>query len=293
MIDVMPTTSRPRVAREQRICIIDGWRELPDDRPQVCQSCQSRMDRQLDLLGRVVDLLDVVAAHEPTTSGQPHMPIVDLALPGNPVIVGDPTDQVGQTPIAARLASWAEDWSGRDVWSADARSVAGFLRRGLRWACASHPAIDEFAAELRQAYAAAKRALGRDMRATHYRAPCPHCRGPLVRYPGADWIECGPCERLWDENDYPGVVLCSLRRWTLPGRALTASEAAALAGVRPGTMRQWINRGKVAPDIGPWGDPPRYLRIEIDWAMAIMEDIERITLDTAKASRVDARSTGL
>lgn len=267
----------------QMLCIVCKHRELPEHRPQVCEPCQERMAKQLTMLERAVPLLAVVAQQEPTRAGHTRLDAVDLSLPGNPATTGEAGDQTGQTPVAARLASWAEDWSGRDIMTADAASVAQFLRRGLRWACASHPAVDEFAKELRQSYAAAKVGLNRDMRGHHYAAPCPHCgQKTLVRYPGADWIECGPCEALYDEQDYAVILVraleASARRTWPPGKALNIREAAALAGVKQDVIRQWITRGKLQADIGPWGTR-RYLRIVIDWTQAEIENRARAKAD--------------
>lgn len=173
--------------REPRTCVICKHRHLPDDRPQVCTWCHKLMDRQLRLVERAAPLLAVVAHTEPTPRGQLNLDAVDLTLPGNPIIVGEVQDQTGHTPASAQLAQWAEDWSGRPIWSADAASVAHFLRRGLRRACASHPAVDDFARELRGIYTALRVALHRDLSGRRYAAPAPCCgHRTLIRYPGAD-----------------------------------------------------------------------------------------------------------
>lgn len=260
---------------EPRRCIICKHRELTPDRPQACTWCQKLMDRQLRLVERAAPLLAVVASTEPTRGGQLDLVAVDLTLPGNPIVIGDPGDQGGHTPAATILAQWAEDWSRRPIWSADAASVAGFLRRGLRWACASHPAIDEFAHELRTLYADLRRALHRDLSGYRYAAPCPHCgQRTLIRYPGADWIECGPCEALYDEDDYATIVLGQI-----PGNALvTAQQAASIAGVATDTVYKWVERGKLMPDIGPWGARRLFLRSDVDavWHRSAVRARERV-----------------
>jgi helix-turn-helix protein len=259
-----------------RQCIICKHRELTPDRPQVCTWCQRLMDRQLRLVERAAPLLEVVASSEPTRAGQLDLTAVDLATPGYPrVYIGTREDRAGHKPAAARLAFWAEDWSGRPIWSADAVSIAAFLRRGLRWACASHPGVDEFARELRGLYAELRRALHRDLSGHRYAAPCPHCgHRTLIRYPGADWIECGPCEALYDEGDYATIVLAEI-----PGYALvTAQEAAQIAGVTPDTVYKWVERGKLRPDIGPWGGRRFYRRSDVDaiWTRSTVRARERV-----------------
>lgn len=242
-------------------CVICKHRELTDDRPQVCAWCQERVSRQLRLIEVAAPFLAIVASNEPTSAGKLDLTAVDLTIPGNPVIIGAPVDQIGQMPAATRLAQWAEDWSGRDILTADAASVAQFLRRGLRWACAAHPAIDEFARDLRQIYTALRVALHRDLRGRRFAAPCPHCGlKTLIRPPGADWIECGPCEALYDDDDYATVVLAQV-----PDEALlSAQQAATIAGVATDTVYQWVKRGKLTPVPGPWGGRRLFLRSDVD-----------------------------
>lgn len=257
------------------VCVVCKHRDLPDDRPQVCAWCHKLLDRMLRLIERGAPLLAVVAHTEPTRRGQLDLNAVDLTLPGNPPIIGAPEDQSGHTPAAAQLAQWAEDWSGRDIVTADAASIAAFLRRGLRWACASHPAIDDFARELRGIYTALRVALHRDLSGRRYAAPAPCCgHRTLIRYPGADWIECGPCEALYDEDDYAAVVIGQIP----PEALVTAGQAAQIAGVATDTVYKWIERGKLTPDIGPWGARRLFKRSDVDavWMRANVRPRERV-----------------
>lgn len=271
---------------ELRTCVVDGWR-THDRESQVCLPCESRMDRQLELLGKVAHLLTVVARTEPTASGELDLHVLDLTLPGNPVIVGAVGDQVGNPPIAAKLGEWAQDWSRREIWSVDVEGIVAFLRRGLKWAGREHPAIDEFAKELRGLYASARRALRRDRSATHYAAPCPSCgQKTLLRYPGADWIECGPCEWLWSEEEYPVLALRALRQAMPPNQMLTTHEASVIAAVSPDVIRQWASRGRLAQVPGPtWGEV-YYYRIEVDWTLAKAEErMRRLAAHRAELKR--------
>lgn len=259
----------------KRPCVVCKHRELPPDRPQVCSWCHKMLDRMLILVVHAAPLLAVVAHAEPTRRGQLNLTAVDLTLPGNPVIAGEPEDQIGHIPVATALAQWAEDWSGRDIVTADAASVASFLRRGLRWACASHPAIDEFAKELRGIYTALRVALHRDLSGHRYAEPAPCCgQRTLIRYPGADWIECGPCEALYDERDYAAVCIAQIPEHAL----VTAQEAAQIAGVATDTVYKWIERGKLAADIGPWGGRRLFVKSDVDavWKRASVRPRERM-----------------
>jgi MerR HTH family regulatory protein len=266
------------------LCVVCRWRELDEYEPQVCHWCKGRMAGQLRLIERGTPLLEVVARAEPTGDGQLNLFAVDLATPGNPAYFRgrrDPGSQTGQVPVAMRLARWAEDWSGRDIITADAASVAGLLRKGLTWACVSHPQIDDFARELRQVYMAIRVGLRRVEVSRRYAASCRWCgQRTLVRNPGADWIECEDpwCGALYDSENYAEMVVAELARaarghWAAY-RPMTTREAAALAGVKPTVIRQWISRGKLRPDIGPWGGR-RFLRVDVDRAQAEIEDRER------------------
>ena len=273
-----------------RLCVVDRRRELPDHRPQVCELCEERMDGQLRMLEKGAPLLAVVAQVEPTASGHCNLDAVDLTLPGNPVFIGDAVDQTGHIPAAKRLAQWAEDWSRRDIVLADTSSVAQFLRRSLRWACASYGDVDVFARDLRQLYAAVKVNLHRNLSGHRYGTPCGQCgEKTLVRYAGADWIECKACRALYDTNEYIRLAIedaeATCRATFTRNQPISAREAALLAGVTYDTVRQWASRGKIWADIGPWGGR-RYLRIVVDWAQADIENRDRALV--ARRERIAA-----
>lgn len=261
---------------EPRVCVVDGWRRFEGD-SLVCRECELRMAAQLDALAVAVPLADVVAGAEPTRRGTLNLDAVDLARPGNPhwMAVSAEGIEDGQIPVAAGLGWWAEHWSRREVWSADAASLAGFLKRCLWWACREDAQIGEFATHLRHYYAATRRAIGRAGEPVHYGALCPGCHQRALRRPsGADWVECGRCKRLFEESMLPELARASLYWDMAPGEKLTAAEAAMVTGISFALLRQWHHRGRLVAEIGPWGGT-FYTRLEVDWTAAIMEDVAR------------------
>jgi hypothetical protein len=123
--------------------------------------------------------------------------------------------------------------------------LGAWLHGQLDWACDHHPAVDEFAREIRSILASMRRAISRDLGPVRYAAPCPYCRtATLRREPGGDWIECGGrdgCGRLWNEDEYGLLARAAIGQDEL----LTTEEAAVVARVEPGTIRVWAHRGKL------------------------------------------------
>src|SRR5688500_18208072 len=61
-------------------------------------------------------------------------------------------DQIGHLAVATELEFWARDWADGRRERAPVPTVpllAGWLLLRLDWACATHPALDEFAGKLR------------------------------------------------------------------------------------------------------------------------------------------------
>lgn len=270
---------------ELRVCVVCRWRRFESDGSAVCRECELRMAAQLDALAAAVPLAGVIASREPTRRGTLDLDAVDLTRPAHKItrdgdlvwsITDDPTDQIGHTSIAAGLAWWVEKWSDREVWSADADSLAEYVKGRLWWACRHCPAVAEFAAEVRRAYAATRRAIGRGAEPVRYGALCPGCHARrLCRPSGADWVECAGCKRQYEESYLPELARASLYWEMDPDERLTSVEAALVHGMSSAVIRQWVHRGELAADIGPWGDQRYYRRSEVDRALAVMEDRER------------------
>jgi hypothetical protein len=158
-----------------------------------------------------------------TSSGERSLPIrvdpTDLLLPARPGSVGVKTrgawsgvpggdpDQVGNLAVATELEFWARDW-------ADARGegcplptvpvLAGWLLDRLDWACASHPALDEFAGKLTHLRTVLTAATGRlPARPEPVDRPCPACHLLMLRrLPDSDYIDCAGCGRVLTDDEY-------------------------------------------------------------------------------------------
>lgn len=277
-----------------RICVICLWRELPDLRVQVCWPCEERMARQLDLLGRVTRLLGVVARNEPTATGGLHIPIVDLTLPARGFVrLNQCDEQLGDVPIATWLMVWWRYYAGRVLDQADSWRVGRALLDELPEILAVGDQVAEFALSLRRAYGSARRALGRDLRPVRYTKPCPACgvHDALTRYPG-DWIECGHCERLWDDPDMRQVdwgEFLWARQMVQPWAELDTAQAAMYAGVTVDVIWQWVHRNRLSPIRPALPRNPRFWALEVDRCTATAEHrARRLAARITKREKVSA-----
>lgn len=211
-------------------------------------------------------------------------PVYDEA--GEPVL--QPAgDQVGGIPVASVLLSWVRDWAeerGDELpASDDVDTLVAWLRdrERFRWVCVYHPAVREFAGEVRMLLRWLRLALHRDLSPVRYQAPCPYCQiKSLRRGPGADWIECvgatvreevggapvrrweSGCGRLWGEDEYGLLARAAIHADEL----LDTAEAAIIAQVRPNTISQWKSRGHLVPVEYDEGGRPWYRRADVDAA---------------------------
>ncbi len=122
-------------------------------------------------------------------------------------------DQTGETPVAVWLDSWVRDWityrpqhrEHLPVPTVD--RLTDWLLDRLDWALDNHPAIDEFAADLRHQLAVLRTVTG-DVAARPEYKDGVVCRSEacdmkaLYRKAGDDWIECAACGRLYSPEEY-------------------------------------------------------------------------------------------
>jgi hypothetical protein len=150
-------------------------------------------------------------------SALPSVPIridpTDLLAPARPasLVVVDvglyASDQVGHLAVATELEFWARDWAGQRRERSPmptVRVLARWLLDRLDWACAEHPALDEFATKLGQLRNTLTAACGAfDPLPTPVDRPCPACGWwALSRPPDGAYIECGHCSRVLTDEDY-------------------------------------------------------------------------------------------
>jgi hypothetical protein len=252
-------------------CVICHRR--PYERAQVCDPCRRWLAADLGQLAGLAALLP--AASVPDRSVEGGIPLriaaVDLALPAvggaSARTVHDPyRDQIGEAPIAGVLDSWAQDWTitrglSEHLPAPTVPVLCGWLLARLPDECDQHPAIDEFARSVRQMLAAVRRVLCMESpRAVHYGAPCPRCgTETLSRRVGADWIECDGCGRLWNEEGYAELVTDIVPAETL----LTAAEVATMTGRTRDAVYKLVKRGRLLPDVGPWGGVMRFRKGDV------------------------------
>lgn len=166
-------------------------------------------------------------SRQPRVSGSKEPPAptsldrIDLSLPARQASVtlfargefGQDDDQIGTLSVATILDAWVRDW--RDSLWPDHSLPAPTVPELARWlrtraddACDQHPAVDEFAGEMKRVRHALRRQLG-ETTAQPETEPykgvaCQKCdlRGVLLRKPGSEYIECGNCGLLLTEAEY-------------------------------------------------------------------------------------------
>src|SRR5690349_5652729 len=148
----------------EHLCVVCQRRQF--DRAQVCQGDRIWLDRTLLEIVELYALLPANLApgrhHGQRVSGSREAPLplrvdpLDLLMPARAATVHDTyRDQVGQVSIASVLDSWVRDWRdvrdrGEGLPTPTVVDLARWLGNRLEWAADLHPAVDEFAAELRK-----------------------------------------------------------------------------------------------------------------------------------------------
>jgi len=182
--------------------------------------------RERDYVGLVHPAGPVRAvADGPRTSGGPveaaapiDLTVLDLTAPSRMAAralaargaLGIDPDQIGDLSVPTILETWCRDW--RDQLCSWALLPDPTVYPMCRWladhldaACQVHPAIDEFAQELRSLRARLRGVAGYSDRPELVPGRCPRCRWKaLHRLPGDDWIRCGneeDCGALWTPEE--------------------------------------------------------------------------------------------
>lgn len=243
-----PDDQKPRLPARPPVCdgdrrlldthlweIPELYERLPDEEPSPANALYLVEMPDGTVQQRGVDpLADLVPAgpirgqsRQPRVSGSKERPAptslerIDLTLPARQATralfargaLGVDEDQVGTLSVATILETWARDW--RDaLWpdhqlpTPSVNELARWLRNRVEDACDQHPAIDEFAAEMKDIRYALRRELG-ETTAQPETEPykgvaCQKCdlRGVLMRKPGSQYIECRNCGLLMSDVEY-------------------------------------------------------------------------------------------
>lgn len=135
-----------------------------------------------------------------------------LHLRNRPPVHDPHGDQTGHQPVLAILDAWVQDW--RDTLWPDHTPPTPTVANYSRWltdrlhdACDKHPAIDEFAAEIKHVRLVMRRALGETdpppETDRYVGISCRRCdlRGVLHRRIGDEYVECRNCGVLSTETE--------------------------------------------------------------------------------------------
>jgi hypothetical protein len=214
-------------------CVVCQDPERVPGRGQVCESCRLPLPallRDIADLHAHLDLTPGSGSTGPRVSGshEPPLPLridaLDLTMPARAGTVHDDHgDQVGHPAVATVLDQWVDDWRGTRA-TGEGRpaptvpALVGWLTVRLDWACESHPAVDEFVAEMRR-LRSILRAVSGDAPARPQRLtlPCQDCNQlALVRVVAREVrpVCCRACGRSWSENEYAewvGVLAHAVR----------------------------------------------------------------------------------
>lgn len=171
-------------------------------------------------------------------------------------------DLVGAFDAIAVLESWERIWredfglapygpasAERDPAArATLLGIVGFLQAWLTKSCTEHPAIDEFAREVRNLHRSCQQAAGHTQR-TAWRVTCPadvqdgEC-GTQLRVSGEDFgghVTCRGCNTTWAVERLLHVVASSRHAelWLDP------EAASEWLGISERTLRGWAREGRI------------------------------------------------
>lgn len=206
-------------------CVVCSKR-IPN-RPPVCSGCRTSLDSMLGEIPALFARLDPRPAKTDAekVSGSrnppvpPNLDVVDLTSPsrqgsigvrmaGDWWLTGDP-DQIGYLSVATELDFWAQDirnelYPDHHLPVPTVAVLAGWLRVRLDRACDELPAVDEFAAKVKQIHRALTRQIGDQKRTGERVGKCPailrddtRCNTTLYVDPYVSQIACTRCRTSW------------------------------------------------------------------------------------------------
>lgn len=140
-----------------------------------------------------------------------------------------------------------------DAGEATLLGIVNFLQAWLSKTCDEHPAVDEFASELRNLHRQMQQAAGQTRRAA-WRVTCPtdtddgEC-GQQLKVSGEDFggqVTCRSCRTTWPVERLLRVVASSRHAelWLDP------EAASEWLGVHIATLRRWAKDGRIKRDHG-------------------------------------------
>ena len=221
----------------------------------ACDRCEAKMRRQLDDLPRLME--QASANLIPGQGGDGRSTERTLGINVAALDVAAGFDAIAVLESWERI--WREDYGLSQYGLATAtlpddraatllRHLVAFLGSWLAKSCTEHPAIDDFAAELRQVHRSSQQAAGQTRR-TAWRVTCPadtddgEC-GTVLIVSGEDFdgsITCRGCRTTWPTERLLRVVASSKdsELW------LDAEAASRWLGVNTRTLRRWAAEGVI------------------------------------------------
>jgi hypothetical protein len=171
--------------------------------PAVCDGCRDRMSTSLAALPdayAAVDSEPVRGTSEIRSRAYESKPPLNIAALS---LFGPGT----HTPLAT-LDFWVQDWAGyleQELPEPTVTTMVFWLAARLPWACDSHPAVDDFAADLRDMTGQLRAFEGKDRGEPVGRCPRligeERCNTPLYVDPYVDEIQCTRCRQNWKRRD--------------------------------------------------------------------------------------------
>jgi hypothetical protein len=208
-------------------CVVCRRRDAPPELAPVCAPCRSWLPNILLEISHLTSQLheDITENVLASGSGAPRVGgSRERALPIRPDVTDllaaarsetltllypeQLDDQVGELGAATVLDGWCRDFANLRRETAPPATVdwqCGYLINRTEWACNEHPAVDEYARELRDLAGALRRAAGEVEPHPDYKQgiPCRYCNTiALVQQPGSDYVDCGNCGRLYSTDEY-------------------------------------------------------------------------------------------
>ncbi len=209
----------------------------------ICSPCAQRIRRDLDALVDAYALTTEPAF--PSGSGGDGRAKTS-PLPGGTEWM----DWRQGADLLGTLTSWTRDWMETYALAgpkySDLVSITGWLRAHLPHAANSHPAVDDFASEIRKLANRGRRLTG-EVRDNGQRIPCPtdDCTR-TINIHTADLDQHVRCKGCGIERTAGQVLLIAARSdaW------VPIQTAADVTGRNPTTIRRWIKSGKLEHNNG-------------------------------------------
>lgn len=214
----------------EHACVVCQHNDRIPYRPPVCDACRKRIQSQLREIPDLYARLDPTPTRRrgekvtrtPEDPAPLNLDVLDLlaeARPGSVAVKmagewshvpGGDKHQIGHLSVATRLDQWVRDWISCDWCPGDrlpdpyVATLVGWLDARLDLACDRHPAIDEFAAEIRRIHSTLRRYVGELNASGEKIGRCPavrrdgaRCNAVLRADPYVSRIACDRCGTSW------------------------------------------------------------------------------------------------